>query len=192
MLMQSHSMKVMAIALLMLGAGSAFAGKVFWGTGATQDEACWVANEKANNYSYGGSNCYKACHQCSTNNGSTTCRSVGHNQAGSCGGSTSAISPSQFAKTKPGYQEPTHNSVGMNVVSFVPNHQGNTNMALVRIVNNGNAPANTLFRVWARDSRYTFPTRVVHEQLVTVTPGYPFETVVHSWGAVDWRLEQAQ
>jgi hypothetical protein len=192
MLTHNGATKVGLFALLMLVEGIAFAGETFWGTAATQEEACWIANQKANNYSYGGSGCYKPCHQCTATNGSTKCRSVGHNQSGSCGGSTRAISPADFAKTKPGYHEPTPNSVGNNVVRFVPNYQGNTNMALIRIVNNGTGSADTLFRVWARDSRYSFPTRVVHEQRVTVAPGVPFETVVQSWGAVEWRLEQAQ
>lgn len=179
----------------------AHAGVTINGIGSTPELACWDHDYRANEHARDKTTCYTSCKPDKATFDGTNYRytSTAPNQRGSCKakkydrgymghqefltrypkpGSTQTLSspPAQQPSEEPKWDLVT--------VSF--RCQGNN--ASMTVSNPTSTPALVNWQTFARDTGYSFPSRVIDAGQAVIAAQSTETRNFHSWRAADWRL----
>lgn len=182
---------------------AAMAGTKIVGRGATPELACWDHDYRANEHARDKTTCYTSCKpkQLQFDGTSYVFRSTAPNQQGSCKKAKydrSYIGRKQFlAKFPPPGSEPKQPPAqqaditpkrGINEASWQPGVP-NSERARLTISNRSSDRGITFYRVSVRDSRYSFPARVIEQGEVILEPNTSWTREFHQWGATEWHAD---
>jgi hypothetical protein len=177
----------------------ALAGEYRTGTGATPEKACWDYNRQANRLADTNNTCYESCKPAKVVPKGTvyTYRNSIPNHERSCRKNKrydrDPISTEEFLRRYPRPGTSAEAEVdetpvrGINTVDF-KKHYPAPDRAVLTIVNNTSKVGVTSYSVSVRDSRYSFPARVIEEGQVTLKPQQSWSKEFLQWGAADWNV----
>ncbi|RSN83382.1 hypothetical protein EA770_07245 [Acinetobacter baumannii] len=196
-------MKIYLISILMIISTGTYAGVTITGTGETPELACWNHDYNANERARDRTTCYTSCKLDKvTYDGNLYKFSSGvPNHQGSCKKAKydrGAKGRDWFLSNypKPGSKievkkeknnSDISNEIRNGVNSAVLQTNGN-NAALV-VTNPTNYRGRTYYKVYVRDTGYSFPQRVLESGEVIVDPKTTWVKHFHQWRAADWNLE---